>query len=198
MATVWLLVALLVPFAFFDVWYFLNGFITWMVAKLQKTIRKKGVLEDVVTYGLVTTTDLDFMCHKNNARFSRKCDFGRFMLWESTGIWDSVRKLGGSAVLGASTVRFRRSLQFLEPFRVRSKVLCWDNKAFYVEQRLESLRDNFICAIVYCKQTMIRVSPAKVVEATCGEPMASPEFPSEITAWIEMNNISSENLRKSL
>ncbi|CAH1268202.1 THEM6 [Branchiostoma lanceolatum] len=194
MATVWLLVALLAPFAFFDVWYFLNGFITWMVARLQKTIRKKGVLEDVVTYGLVTTTDLGFGFHKNNARFSRKCDFARFQLSESTGIWDSLAKLGGVTTVGASTIRFRRSLQFLEPFRV----LCWDDKAFYVEQRLESLRDNFICAIVYCKQTMIRTSPSKVVETMCGEPMASPEFPSEITTWIEMNNISSENLRKCL
>ncbi|XP_078600770.1 protein THEM6-like [Branchiostoma floridae x Branchiostoma japonicum] len=198
MAVFWLPVVFLVPFAFFDVWYFVNGFLTWMVAKLQKKVRKKGVLEEAVTYGLVTTTDLDFMCHKNNARYPRKCDFGRFLLWESTGMWDSVVKLGGSMVLGASTIRYRRSLQFLEPFRVRSKILCWDDKAFYVEQRVESLKDNFICAIVYCKQSVLRVSPAKVAEARCGETMDSPEFPSEISTWIEMNNISSENLRKSL
>ncbi|KAI8507675.1 Thioesterase super member 6 [Branchiostoma belcheri] len=198
MAAIWLNVILLVLFALFDVWYFVNGFVTWAVARIQKTIKRKGVLEEVVTYGLVTTTDMDFMCHKNNARFTRKCDFGRFQLYESTGLWDNVVKLGGSMVLGASTIRFRRSLQFLEPFRVRSKILCWDDKSFYVEQRLESLRDNFICAIVYCKQAVLRTSPARVVDATRGEPMDSPEFPLEITSWIEMNSISSENLRKSL
>eukprot|EP00058_Branchiostoma_floridae_P015343 XP_002600831.1 hypothetical protein BRAFLDRAFT_75877 [Branchiostoma floridae] len=117
MATIWLLTILLAPFTLFDVWYFVNGFITWMVAKLQKTIRKKGVLEEVVTYGLVTTTDMSSVVHKNNARYPRKCDFGRFHLWESTGMWDSVVKLGGSMTLGASTIRFRRSLYFLEPFR---------------------------------------------------------------------------------
>ncbi len=60
--------------------------------------------------------------HMNNSRYLRECDFGRFNLWVSTGVWDAIHRLKGSVTLGGNTIRFRRSLRLFDRYQIRSKV----------------------------------------------------------------------------
>lgn len=79
-----------------------------------------------VVFGIISvicvTTDLDFMMHMNNARYLREADFGRFELWIKTGVYDTVKKLGGMITLGASTIRYRKSIELFDVFTIQSKV----------------------------------------------------------------------------
>ena len=73
--------------------------------------------------GICLSTDLDWLIHMNNARYLRECDFGRILLFTSSGIRNAVKKLGGSIVLGGSTIRYRKPLHFLERFCLKTKVI---------------------------------------------------------------------------
>ena len=78
------------------------------------------------------------------------------------------------------------------------QILCWDEKAFYFEQRYQRHKDGFVCAIAVLKGALIGTSPAEVVRDVRGGDISSPEFPEEVKSWIESNNISSQKLRKDL
>ena len=62
------------------------------------------------------------MRHMNNAKYFRDADFARSGFWLETHGWDAMRKLGATAVLGASTIRYRRSLNIFELFYIKTKV----------------------------------------------------------------------------
>ena len=76
----------------------------------------------IVCLGVCLTTDMDFQWHMNNARYLRECDFGRVDLWLRNGVWDAVKALGGGITLGASTIRYRKSLRLFDTYMIRSKV----------------------------------------------------------------------------
>ena len=42
------------------------------------------------------------------------------------------------------------------------QIVCWDEKSFYVEQQIVRNRDNFVCAIVIARQSLMFLSPAQV------------------------------------
>lgn len=62
-------------------------------------------------------------------------------------------------VIGASTIRYRRSLEIWESFQIQTKIRGWDDKAFYLEQRFVSKRDGFVSAVMFSKQNVMNSSP---------------------------------------
>ena len=104
-------------------------------------------------------------------------------------------------VLGGVTVRYRKSLELGDRVRIQSKILYWDQKAFYVEQRFLN-EENFVCAVVLAKQSLVQtktrdiVTPQMLVEAVLGRPVKIPVPPAEVDYWIEYNTASSNSLRE--
>ncbi|XP_064636131.1 protein THEM6-like [Lineus longissimus] len=180
---------------FFDIHYFAYSVIVLIGSTIKRQISHKNFQLENFHYGFCFSTDLDFMLHMNNARYLRECDFGRFCLYTRTGVWGALKKLGGSMTLGASTIRYRKSINFLCLYQVRTKIVCWDEKAFYLEQTFIRPSDKFVYAIALIKQSVIKVPPKDVVQAIQGVETESPDFPEEIKKWIECNQISSEKLR---
>ncbi len=80
---------------------------------------------------------------------------------------------------------------------VSFQILGWDEQAFYVEQRFVRHRDQFICAVVFLKQSLKGISPGQVVADIEGRHMESPQLPEEVQLWIECNRVSSARLKKS-
>lgn len=73
--------------------------------------------------GLCTTQDVDiFLRHMNNARYLRELDFARFHYYFLTGIYEEVKRNGGGAVQGASSVRYRRTIPIFSAYRIDTKV----------------------------------------------------------------------------
>ena len=72
--------------------------------------------------GICLTTDLDFYAHMNNSRYLREADFGRCELWLCNGIYRKAQQLKCRIVLGGVTIRYRRSLQLFERYRLCTSV----------------------------------------------------------------------------
>lgn len=160
-----LLGAALLLFISLDVWYFLRGARVLIDAWFKPQIR--DILAEQSFDGMVLTHDLDYMGHMNNSRYLRECDFSRLHHYMRNGLFTASFKLGAKMVVGASTIRYRRSLAFREAFEIRTKVLGWDDKAFYLEQRFVSKKDGFVSAIMLCRQNVVRHSPEAIIEFAC-------------------------------
>ncbi|XP_044150728.1 protein THEM6 [Bufo gargarizans] len=182
-----------VLFSALDVWYFIRMFLAVLRARLQPAV--KDLLKDHSFSGLVLPHDLDCLLHMNNSRYLREADFARLSYFTRSGLYGAANSVGSGIVMAACTVRYRRSLRLLEAFEIRTRLLCWDEKAFYVEQRFVAPRDGFVCTIVLSRQHVIGSSPDKVVQTMCKRKVESPEFPDEVIHWIEYNDNSSQKLR---
>ncbi|XP_051944291.1 protein THEM6-like [Hippocampus zosterae] len=187
-----LLAALLALFCSLDVWYFIRAAAVFVRAWLQPPVR--DVTAEQVMTGRVAPRDID-MCHMNNARYLRECDFARFSLYMRNGVFKALRALKASMVVGATTIRYRRPLCIGESYELRSRVVTWDDKAFFLEQRFVSSKDGVVCAIMYCKQTVLRSSPDKIMQYLCKRKVECPEFPEDLQHWINFISASSQNLR---
>ncbi|XP_028831878.1 protein THEM6 [Denticeps clupeoides] len=189
----WVLSGLLLLFGSLDVWYFLRGI--WVVVKAWWQGPVKDVLAEQTVVGRVLPHDLDYMGHMNNARYLRECDFARFVYYTRSGMFRAVHALRASMVVGASTIRYRRSLELGEAFDLRSRIVTWDDKSFYVEQRFISQKDGFISAVMLSRQNVIRSTPEKILELLCKRKVECPDIPSDLQHWIEFISASSQALR---
>lgn len=188
----WLLGALLALFSSLDVWYFLRVAVVILKASFQKPVF--DITAEQVISGRVTFNDID-MCHMNNARYLRECDFARYSLYTRNGVFKAVRALRGNMVVGASTIRYRRALCIGEGYELRSRIVTWDEKAFYLEQRFVSTKDELVCAVMYCKQSVIRSTPDQIMQHLCKRKVECPEFPEDLQHWVSFISASSQALR---
>uniref|UniRef100_A0A2K5HHF4 Protein THEM6 n=1 Tax=Colobus angolensis palliatus TaxID=336983 RepID=A0A2K5HHF4_COLAP len=145
--------------------------------------------------GRVLPSDLDLLLHMNNARYLREADFARTAHLTRCGVLGALRELRAHSVLAASCARHRRSLRLLEPFEVRTRLLGWDDRAFYLEARFVSLRDGFVCALLRFRQHLLGTSPERVVQHLCQRRVEPPELPADLQHWISYNEASSQLLR---
>lgn len=188
----WILAVLLLLFISVDVWYFLRVVVVVLRAWLQPPVW--DVLAEQSMGGRVLLHDID-MGHMNNARYLRECDFARLALYTRNGVLKATRALRASLVVGASTIRYRRSLSLGEAFELRSRIVAWDEKSFYVEQRFVSCSSGVVSAVMYCRQNVQRSSPDKILQHLCKRKVECPEYPEELQHWINYMTASSKNLR---
>ncbi|XP_030046081.1 protein THEM6 [Microcaecilia unicolor] len=192
----WALLASLFLAAFFallDGWYFLRALLVLLRAHLQPAVR--DLLCEHSFSSLVLPHDLDLLLHMNNARYQREADLARFAHFKPIGLLGALRALRAGMVMSGCAVRYRRSLRLLQRFEIRTRLLCWDDKAFYVEQRFVTPADGFVCAVLLSCQHVQGSSPEKVVQFLCKRKVESPEFPEEVKHWISYNETSSQKLR---
>ncbi|KAG2458441.1 protein THEM6-like [Polypterus senegalus] len=186
-------VALLLLFIIMDVSYFIRGLQVYARGLLRPPIT--NILQELTLRGRVLATDVDFFGHMNNGRYLRECDFGRIYLYTRNGILKATQTLGANLVVGALTIRYRRSLKFLEPFELQTRIIAWDDKAFYVEQRFLSARDGFMCAIMLSRQNVLRSTPDKIMQHLCKRKVERIQFPEDLQQWIRYNTATSETLK---
>lgn len=189
------LLILFVSYVLFDVNYFIRLFFT----TLSTFFRKKNTpFEETVVYGVCTTNDLDFVGHMNNTRYLREMDFARIDFWIRNGVYMAIRKSGSNLAHAGCSVRYRRAVQFLQCFRITTKLVYWEERYAYLEQRLETVHDGFVRAVVLAKQTI--GGPGRNfeqgLEAVLGSKAPpSPLPPPDVASWIECNQRSSKSLR---
>lgn len=99
-----------------------------------------GLLKDSELKFRVLPTDLDINMHMTNARYLSFMDLGRTDLLVRVGLLTVMRRQRWMPVVGHIDIRFRRPLSPFQRFSLRSRLLCWDEKWLYLEQRLESAR----------------------------------------------------------
>lgn len=150
---------------------------------------RRHFMEPSVLRLRVLPNDVDLNFHMTNARYFSVMDLGRVDMLARGGLIGMMVKRKRQAVLGASTIRFRRPLAPLQAYVLRSHVVCWNDRRLYIEQRIEALTgEEAATAVMECAFIDGNgvVSPARIL-AELGESRLSPPFPDHVTAMRPQN-----------
>ena len=106
--------------------------------------QRLGVLDSSILTFRVWPNDLDINLHMNNGRYLTIMDLGRADLMIRCGLGKVILKRRWMPVLGAVTIQYRRSLSPFQGFRLRTRILCWDEKWVFLEHRVESTHATWV------------------------------------------------------
>lgn len=183
---------ILVIIATFDLYWILRLATQKLVSKIRSKLRYD---EESVNYSVCWTTDIDYFLHMNNGKYFREMDFGRFDWYFRTGLSDYLEaRPGVHFVQHGASIRYRRSIDFLVPFKLVTKLVYWDERSLYFEQRFVSLHDGFIRAVALCKNTVVGAKISEMADQI-KLPSTPPSPPEELRLWIQCQEVSSTRLR---
>jgi acyl-CoA thioesterase FadM len=135
----------------------------------------------------VLPTDLDVFRHMNNGVYLSILDLGRLELLRRSGIWSAFRRNGWYPVVVSETISFRKSLQLWQRFEVESRILGYDERAVYVEQRF--VRNGEIYAQAFVRARILRrvggVVPIPDLLAQVPPAPADLVVPDRLMQWRE-------------
>ena len=169
---------------------------------LLGTLRRPrlGPLDESVIRLRVLPNDLDTNLHLNNGRYLTLMDLGRVDLLVRLGVVREMRRRRWGGVVASLTVRFRRPLNLFHRFELHTRLLCWDDRWFYMEQRFVRAGETAAVAVVKARFVAAggrRLPPAEVVAAT-HHAIDSPPMPPGIREWVEAEErIQSDATRRT-
>jgi acyl-CoA thioesterase FadM len=146
-----------------------------------------GVLDEDRIRMHVWPQDIDFNLHMNNARYLNMMDYARMHLLARGRLLEHIFRSRWQPLVGAVWMTYRRSLPLFSAFAIVSRLVCWDDRWFYIEQRFTSREG--LAAIGWVKG-MLRdesgtVNPQHILErVTPG--VVSPAMPDVIAQWNEL------------
>jgi acyl-CoA thioesterase FadM len=155
---------------------------------------RRGVFEESRVGFRVLPTDCDVNLHMNNGRYLAFMDLGRLHYVAQIGLLAIIVRRRWAAALGAAEINFIRPLAPFQKFELVTRLVTWDEKYAYMEQRFES-RDA-LCAHAFVKGLFLdgngRVSPPEVA-AALGTTAAPPPMPEELRIWAELGTVKKQN-----
>ncbi len=156
-----------------------------------------NVLETTTLRFRVLPNDLDLNAHMNNGRYLTVMDIGRTDFVIRTGIFKNVIRAGQIPVLASATIRYRVQLEPFREYDLQTRIVCWDAKWAYMEQRFvitKGKKAGEIAAIAivkgafYDKKKKATVPTDKLLRAI-GYEGDVPETPPHIAKWIESEEL---------
>ena len=153
------------------------------LARFKK--RLEPLAESVATMR-VWPNDLDLNVHANSSRYVGFFDVGRVDMVARWGIMREVLRRGWRPIVGGSMITYRKSLLPFEKFRVRTRIVCWDEKWMYFEHVIEK-RNGDLAAMATVRGLARgpggNVPPAEFL-ALAGHTAPSPPMPAYMTQWM--------------
>ena len=135
----------------------------------------------------VWPNDIDFNMHMNNARYLSVMDYGRMHLLARAHILSHVIRSRWTPLVGAVWMTYRRSLPLFAPFTLMSRMVCWDDRWFYIEQSFTGREG--LAALGWVKGLLRapdgNLDPQSVIEAV-SPGAVSPPMPEAIAIWNEL------------
>ncbi|EPR75376.1 Mesenchymal stem cell protein DSCD75 [Leifsonia rubra CMS 76R] len=133
----------------------------------------------------VLPTDIDVLRHMNNGVYFSIMDLGRMDLLIRAGSWQKLSAKGYYPVMANETMSFRKSLNLWTKFDLETRVVGYDEKAVFVEQRF--VVDGQICAQAMTRARFLKrsggtVSVAELLE-TIGWDAPQPAMPDWVQKW---------------
>lgn len=144
-------------------------------------------LDTVVTRHRVGYSDIDLNLHLNNARYLSFMDRARLEHSISTGLFRLFRARANFLVANLE-ISFIRSLLPRQRFEIATRLLCWDERYYYVEHVFQS--EGTVYAKAYARMVFMengkRVLPAELLKRHTGFAGESPLAPPVIAHWQTM------------
>lgn len=156
-------------------------------------LTRRGPLEESRVGFRVLPTDCDINFHMNNGRYLSFMDLGRLHLVAQIGLLRVILRKHWGAALGAAEINFIRPLAPFQKFELVTRLVTWDEKYAYMEQRFES--SGVLCAHAFVKGLFLdkgtRVDNSAVV-AELGYAGAPPPMPEELKIWAELGSVKKQ------
>lgn len=170
----------------------------WLIL-MQSRRSRCSMMGPVDTHFRVLPNDLDALLHVNNGVYLTLMDLGRTDLLLRSDAFHAVRKKGWYPVLAAETIRFKRSLKLFQKFIIRTSVIGWDERSFYLEQKFISNGKLIAKAVVdarFLKKSGGNVTPAELL-AYLNIDQNPPGMPEWVTTWVQSNRQMSMELNEA-
>jgi acyl-CoA thioesterase FadM len=135
-----------------------------------------GALEADVVALRVWPNDIDFNFHLNNARYLNVMDYGRMRLLARAGLLTPVLKARWAPLVGGVWITYRRSLAVWARYTLATRLVCWDERWFYMEQTFTG-KDG-LAAVGWVKGALHDPAARAVVEPQRILDMAQPGLKS--------------------
>lgn len=161
-------------------------YLRWLSIAWRARKQRMGVFDESVLRFHVWPGDLDFFAHMNNGRYLSLMDSGRWDIVARLGLIGHMRRQRWITVLGGASIRFRRPMRPFQRFELRSRILGWDEKWFYISQRFEADGKVYADAAV---RGLFRAPgesvPSAEVLRLVGHKGPSPALPRDVRAWAD-------------
>jgi len=133
--------------------------------------------------------DLDFWMELNNGRTLTLYDLGRIPLAKRLGLIQALKENRWGLTVAGVSIRYRRRVRAFDRLELRSRVIGWDHRFFYLEQ---GMWNGGKCTSHALYRTAVTdkngiVNPQRVADAM-GVDGASPELPIWAQEWIKAEN----------
>jgi acyl-CoA thioesterase FadM len=135
--------------------------------------------------GRVWPTDLDELRHVNNGVYLSMMDLPRLDLLMRSGLWRRFRAAGIYPVVASQTITYRKSLRLWQRFEIETRILGYDDRAVYLEQRF--VAGGEVYARGYVKGRFLRRTGGVVtideISALTGIDTAAHPVPDWLADW---------------
>jgi len=152
-----------------------------------RPLPKLGVLDADRLIMRVLPNDIDINLHLNNARYLSQMDYARTHLLARSGLLDHIIHSRWQPLVGAVWVTYRRSLPLFARFEIVSRLVCWDDRWFYLEQTFTGSKG--LCAVGWVKGVLRdstgNIEPQRVIDGVAPG-LASPAMPESFATWNEL------------
>lgn len=99
--------------------------------------KKIGFQEESKISFMVLPNDLDVYRHMNNSRYLALMDLGRMdLVWRSP-LGRAAQQHGWFPIVAAIDIQYKKSLKLFQPFSLHTRIISWDEKWFFLEQRFQ-------------------------------------------------------------
>jgi acyl-CoA thioesterase FadM len=134
--------------------------------------------------------DLDAFGHMNNGRYLQIMDVARTHWMVRSGVFGAIRRNRWAPLLGGGFIRYRFSLKMFQPYRVHSRLLCWDDRWFFLEHVFTDRKDRHV-AVGITRAALRKngnwVPTGEVVDEV--HPGAeSPRIPRYVREWVALED----------
>lgn len=158
-------------------------------------VRRRSLLEPGRLAFRVWPNDCDLNLHLNNGRYLTFMDLGRVHLIAQIGFLGELLRRRWAPVLAAAEINFIRPINPLARFELVSRLLTWDEKYFYIEQRF--IAGGRLCAVGMVKGLFLhgreRVSSQAVLNLL-GLDLAAPDLPEVVRHWNDLAALKKQHL----
>jgi len=169
----------------------LLGRVLWLLLTCKFRPQAK-YFDEVKTRFRVWPTDLDTNLHMNNGVYLSIMDLGRTDLGLRTGLLRVMKERGWYPVVASQAIRYRRSLKPWRAFEVHTKVLGWDERFFFIQQKF--MLGQEVAALAVVKARLLKnsgggVNPGDIAVAM-GQDSVSPTLPSWVDQWSQSEEVA--------
>lgn len=158
--------------------------ILWVLIHAQRRPPLTPLDESVISLR-VLPNDLDLHAHMNNGRYLSIMDLGRLDLMARTGLGRVALERRWIPLVASASIRYRRPLKVFQTFALRTRIVYWDGKWFYIEQHFE--RNGQLVAAARITGLLRgkdgNITPQEALRALGHDHLPAPTAPADIERW---------------